>query len=261
MKLIINIVIDLIVLMQTSLNLFAQPIIKIDENLKAASEQMSVKRKGLSAVGNYEFGSYKIISSKSGWEKVTSRSGLFSRVTSTKSTVKKSFVLVDDQNDTSAANILITKNVETDKGSWFSRTILNSKDVEIKKGEGLFETEFNFNTDSTLWHLAVIYPVFVEKQENNNSSIYVKDTSTKFKGIFTDGLTNIEIRRVTDREDGKKSIFNPVAGYQFFRNNESIAAVQVLPFNKMYVWIKKNLDNNMKFVLANALVVMMIKEF
>ena len=95
----------------------AQKLIRIDENLKLNSEQMRAKRKGISSVGKYEFGSYKVISGKGGWEKSSSKSPLFSDDSSSKYSTRKSFVFVGEEADTSIANITVAENVEVDAGS------------------------------------------------------------------------------------------------------------------------------------------------
>ncbi len=96
----------------------AQKLVRIDESLKLNSQQMRAKRKGISSVGKYEFGTYKVISGKGGWEKTTQKSPLFSDNSSIKYSTSKSFVFVSDEADTSFANISVAENVEIDGGSW-----------------------------------------------------------------------------------------------------------------------------------------------
>lgn len=235
--------------------LSAQKKLKIDEQLKANSQSMIVKRKGISSVGKYQFGPYRVISGKSGWTKVSSRSPLFGDHTSTKSSSNKSYVSVGNHADTCIANIRVTENVETDDGNWISREFLNWTEKEVKKGEGVFETEFSFSTDTTLWKLTVIYPVII----NQNGP--KRDTITSFRGVLTDNHRLIEIRKVILREDGKNPILNPVMGYEFWQGSESLAAVQVIPGNRMYVWIRDDLEEPLKFVLANGAMAMLIRNF
>ncbi len=88
-----------------------QKLIKIDESLKVNSQQVRAKRKGISSVGKYEFGNYKVISGKGGWETTTSKSPLFSDNSSIKSSSKKSFVFVHEKGDTAIANISVVKHI------------------------------------------------------------------------------------------------------------------------------------------------------
>lgn len=233
-----------------------QKMIKIDEQLKNNSQSMIVKRKGISVVGKYEFGPYKVISGKSGWEKVSTRSPLFGDHTSINSSSKMSYVFVNNEADTCFANIRVVKNIETDDGNWFSRTFLNWTDSEIKKGEGVFETVFTFSADTIQWRLIVVYPLAIEQ----NGTIKM-DTNTKFHGILTDSKIFIEIKQVTEREDGKSSLLSPVLGYEFWQDSKSLAAVQVIPVNRMYVWLRDDLEAPLKFVLANGASAMLIKNF
>jgi hypothetical protein len=167
-----------------------------------------------------------------------------------------SYVFVNKDADTCIANIRVVKNIETDDGNWFSRTFLNWTDSEIKKGEGIFETVFTFSADTIQWRLAVVYPLAIEQ----NGTIKM-DTNTKFRGILTDSKTLIEIKQVTGREDGKSSLLSPVLGYEFWQDSKSLVAVQVFPPNRMYVWLRDDLEITLKFVLANGASAMLIKSF
>ena len=234
----------------------AQKLIRIDEQLKENSQPIRAKRKGVSSVGKYEFGTYKVISGKGGWETSTQKSPLFSDNTSIKSSSNKSFVFVNDEADTAIANISVAENVEIDGGSWIIRTFTPWSDAEVKNGEGIFETSFSFSSDTALWNLVAIYPVAAEVE-----GIYQMDDHTFFRGILTDNQTLIEIAEITVNEEGKNSFLNPVLGYEFWQDSRSLAAVQVLPANRWYVWIRDDLDSDLKFVLASAATAMLVKTF
>ena len=205
----------------------AQKLIRIDESLKLNSQQMRAKRKGLSSVGKYEFGTYKVISGKGGWETTTRKSPLFSYNSSIKSSTSMSFVFVGDKADTSIANIRVAENVDIDGGSWIIRTFTPWSDAEVKNGEGIFECTFSFSSDTVLWNLLAIYPVAAEVD-----GIYQMDDHTFFRGILTDNNTLIEIAEINVNEQGENSFLNPVLGYEFWLGSRSLAAVQVLPANR-----------------------------
>lgn len=233
----------------------AQKFIKIDDQLREHSQPMTVKRKGFNAVGKWEFGSYKVIYGESGWKTGTESSPLFGGHTSASSSVKKSFVLVNNA-DTCTANIRVLENIETDEGSWFWRTFVNPDQLRVEKGEAVFETEFALSTDTAIWRLLVIYPIAVEAE-----GTVIHDNITRFRGMLTDQHTSIEIKEVNINEEGKRPLLNPVLGYEFLRGSESLAAVQVMPSNRMYIWLRDDLDNSLKFVLANAAVAMLVKTY
>jgi hypothetical protein len=234
----------------------AQKMIRIDESLKSNSQKVRVKRKGVSSVGRYEFGTYKVISSKGGWETTTQKSPLFSDNSSIKSSIKKSFVFINDMADTCITNIRKAEKIEIDEGGWLLKTFTNWNEVEVKEGEGIYEAAFSFSNDTTLWSLVLIYPIIVEVNGE-----YQMDDHTFFRGILTDNNTLIEIVEITESEDGKDSMFNPVLGYEFWQDSKSLAAVQLMPFNKWYVWIRNDLDADLKFVLASAATSMLVKNF
>jgi len=234
----------------------AQKLIRIDESLKLNSQQMKAKRKGISSVGKYEFGTYKVISGKGGWEKTTQKSPLFSDNSSIKYSTTKSFVFVSDEADTSFANISVAENVAIDGGSWIIRTFTPWSDAEVKIGEGVFECTFSFSSDTVHWNLLAIYPVAAEVD-----GIYQTDDHTFFRGILTDNNTLIEIAEINVNEQGDNSFLNPVLGYEFWLGSRSLAAVQVLPANKWYVWIRDDLDSDLKFLLASAATAMLVRMY
>lgn len=232
----------------------AQKLIKIDEALKLNSQAMKAKRKGVSSVGKYEFGSYKVISGKGGWEKSSSKSPMFSDNSSSKSSTKKSFVFVNDKADTATANISVAENVEIDGGSWLLRTFTPWSDAEVEVGEGVFTCDFSFSFDTAQWSMMAIYPVAAEVD-----GIFQTDDQTFFRGILTNNQIVIDITEVTVNEEGKSSLLNPVLGYEFWKDSRSVAAVQVLPGNRYYVWIREGLDPELTFMLASAATAMLVK--
>jgi len=217
---------------------------------------MRAKRIGVSSVGKYEFGTYEVVSGKGGWETTSQKSPLFSDNTSMKSSSKKSFVFVNDRADTCIANIRVSENIEIDEGGWFLKTFTNWNEVEVKEGEGIYETVFSFSSDTAIWNLVLIYPKVVEVEGE-----YLTDDHTFFRGMLTDNHTLIEIEQITERQDGKNSMLNPFLGYEFWDGSRSLAAVQVLPMNKWYVWIRDDLDPDLEFVLASAVAAMLVRMF
>jgi hypothetical protein len=234
----------------------AQKLIRIDERLKINSQEIRAKRKGVSSVGKYEFGPYRIISGKGGWTTSTSKSPLFSDNSSMKSSSKKSFVFVNEISDTAFANISVAENIDIDGGSWFIRTFTNWSDEEVKNGEGVFECTFSFSFDTAQWNLMVIYPVAAEVD-----GMYQMDDHTVFRGALSDTHTHIEIAEITVNDKGKSPLLNPVKGYEFWQDSKSLAAVQVFPVNRMHVWIRDDLDPELKFVLASAATAMLVKTY
>jgi len=234
----------------------AQTFIRIDEGLKSNSKVMRAKRKGISAVGKYEFGKYKVVSGKAGWTKTTQKSPLFSDNSSMKSSSNLSFVLVRDGADSVLASLSVAENVEIDGGSWLIRTFTNWSDAEVKHGEGIFETVLEFSGDTLAWDMVVIYPLSVEVD-----GMFQMDDHSHFRGFLSNNQRHIEISVISEREDGKNSLLNPYLGYEFWEGSKSLAAVQVMPGNKWFVWIREDLDPQLKFVLAGAATALLVNTF
>jgi len=235
----------------------AQKMIRIATQLKENSEPMTAKRKGgFSAVGKWEFGPYKIVDCEAGWKKGSSKSPIFGSHTSSHYTQEKWYVMVNNA-DTCTANIRIYEHIETSDYGFFAKTFLNWHETTVDKGEVYYETVFSFSNDTSQWHLGVIAPLPVETEEGTIK----RDRTTSFHGVLNHCQTYIEIKEVWLSDDGKEHLFNPVFGYEFVQDNESLAAVQMLPYNRIYVWIRNDLDNSMKFVLANAAAAMLVRGY
>ncbi len=237
-------------------SLTAQRMIKIDGQLKDKSQAMIAKRKGFRAVGKYEFGPYKVISGKANWTKGFTNSPLFGRDTYSGSSTKKSFVLINDKADTCIANILVVVNIQTEEKSSLLGVLLNQKDFVVNEGEGIYETVFSFSNDTTQWKLDVIYPLSVEQD-----GISKRDNHTKFKGVLTADTSLIEIREVDIINEGNNSFLNPVKGYEFWQDDVSVAAVQFMPMNRMFVRIRNDLDESFQFILSSAVVAVLMMPY
>jgi hypothetical protein len=98
------------------------------------------------------------------------------------------------------------------------------------------------SNDTSLWKMILVSATGVEVLGNLEA-----------EGILTNGLTNIQIREVKQWEDGKHTPFMMTCGYVFFIDDQAIAAVQKFDdVTRKYVWLHKNLDEQMKSVLAAA---------
>jgi len=239
------------------LQVSGQKFMKLDTGLKENSTPMAAKRKGISTVGKYEFGPYRIVSGKGGVTNIRTKTGLISNDTEIRSENRYSFVFVGNGKDTVIANISENSNIEIDdRNNFIFRKIFNWSDSEIIEAMESFVTNFSPLHSDAKWDLVLVYPIPVEVD-----GYYQTDQKTKFHGILSDGSTEIEIRHVDEWEDGKTTIFNPTEGFEFFINSRSIAAVQVFPINKMFVWIHQDMNEDMKLVLATAAAALMVKTF
>lgn len=234
---------------------FAQRFIRTDTELKANSDLWQVSRKGISAIGKYQFGPYKVVSGRAGWAKENFKRGIFSDDVKITFEQKKSFVFVSNETDTINVNSSLSVLSEmTDKNPLVFRKLFGWHDYEVKQSKETFMASFDIKNDSTAWSLVLVYPV--PMQDEYDMPIW--DMKTEFYGILTNGLINIEIKRVFEQENGKTSILNPIFGYEFFQDGKSIAALQDIPIHKMFVWIRKDLDENLKLIISAGISAILI---
>jgi hypothetical protein len=105
------------------------------------------------------------------------------------------------------------------------------------------------------------FPLFTDdssiKSSTQKSFVFISDQAdTAMAHIAVAENVEIDIN-----EEGKSPFLNPVLGYDFSSESRSLAAVQVLPANRWYVWIRDDLDPDLKFVLASAAAAMLIRMF
>lgn len=254
---------------------YAQDRLNIDEDLKANSIPIHIKRKGVSAIGKYEFHNYKLISGNAGW--TTSKGNTSQKANSRmSSTNKKSFVFTNVEKDSVIANMSLNSNAEifTDsiinisigdvvivnaKNNFFNRTFFNWSGRTLTKGSETFLANFLFLKDNQSWNLLMISPLVVDVD-----GTYQTDTITEFKAALSNGDIEIEIKNIYQKDDAKTSLLRgPVQGYEFYLNNKAIAALQYhfMSMDQLFIWFHKDLDEQMKFVIASASTSLLVKQF
>jgi hypothetical protein len=223
-----------LLMMIYSLSSSAQKIMKLDNQLKANSQPMEAKRKGISTIGKYQFGPYKIVSGKAGWTTSKSKSRLFSFETQTESKKKSSFVFVANDKDSVLVNTATNTTVkETSVGNWTNLNESNDNYIVL----------ITPSNDTAEWKMIIVFKSGSEVEGNFKSD-----------GILTDGIVNIDIRAVKQWADGEAAPFKMIIGYEFYLENQAIAAIQasIDTMKKKYVWLDQNLSEHMKLVLAAA---------
>jgi len=234
MKKLLITTIGIIMIATSPAALKGQKIMKLNNDLKSSSQPVEAKRKGMSTVGKYEFGSYRIVSGKGGWGIGTSKKKMFSFKTNTESKSKSSFVLTINDKDTINVNTSTnTKFSETEIGDF---AFLNNS---VDNYSVIISPEY----DTTLWKMAVTFNMGEDVNGEFNAS-----------GALTDGKVNIQIREVRVWEDGKTPMMKVICGYEFYLDNTALAAVQscIDATKKKFVWLKQDLDKPTKDVLAAA---------
>ena len=225
----------------------SQKIMKLDDSLKASTQSLTVKMRGGSML-KYDFGVYKTISAKPGLEKTRTTSKLFSAMEETESKQKASIIMTGDDRDTVTSNISI--NVKSKE--------FRERVISISKGRVAWEREqdpsrieqdrnlvamITTSVDTTTWNLIYLAQLNTESRQPVSKS-----------GVLSDGNKQIEIRDVTVWDNGKSPTFYSTVGFEFYSDGVAIAAVQspADTFQKKFVWLRKNLDEETKLVLAGA---------
>jgi len=255
--------------------LTAQHTLNIHPELKANSSPIKIKRKGISAIGKYEFDQYKLISGKVGWT-TTKRNTSFRSNTKVSSENKKSFVFVNNSKDSVIVNMATSSNVEIlvdslinislgdmvsveAKNNFFNRTFFNWNGRTLNKGSEICLGNFIFLKNNINWNFLMVSPIMVEVDGN-----YQLDTITKFNAALSNGTTEIEIKKISEIEGTKFSLLRgPAMGYEFYLNKKPIAALQyhTLSMDKLFIWFHNELDEDMKFVIATTATALLVKQF
>ncbi len=222
----------------------SQKVMKLNDSLKTNSEPLSVKIRGGSMM-KFDFGVYRTVSAKAGWTTTKSKSKLFSSVEKSESKQKSSVVITGNEPDTATINISLNIQSEEvrqmvlsfskDRVAW-ERDEDPSKIKQTKNLVALITT----NRDTATWNF--IY-VSRESANGNETSAFV-----------TDGNKRFDIKKVTVWDNGKSPTLYSVVGFEFYADGIAVGAVQnpMDTFQKKFVWLKNDLDEYMKLILATA---------
>jgi len=234
----------------------AQTYMFLDEAFKSSTKPMPVKRKGIGTVGKYEFGPYRILSGKAGWTTTRGSANFFSGQSKIESKSRSTFTFTGQQTDTITVNITFTAMTQLeDNHSFLFRTLTGWVSPEVKENYEVYLASLSSSSDTVAWKMILSYPV----GDEIHGSIKPDDMAS-FHGILSNEQTTFEIIPEFRWENGKQAtLLKPVEGYRFRLDSETVAAVQVLPFQKMFVWIKPSLPNQHRLTIAAALATLMVR--
>jgi len=251
-----KILIASVLLWLCTLGLHAQTYMYLDEPFKNTTKPMPVKRKGISTVGKYQFGPYGIIAGKAGWTTTKSSSNPYKGESKIESKSRSSFILTSNQRDSITVNITFTAMARIeDNNSFLFRILTGWVSPEVKENYEVYLASLSSTLDTSTWKLILSYPV----GDEINRDISTTDLHA-FHGLLSNERNTITIKPELRWEDGKQAtLFKPVEGYTFQQDEETIAAVQVLPFNKMHAWIKSDVPDALKLTLAAGIATMLVR--
>ncbi len=237
MKKLLIMVISNLIMLVNPLAIYGQKIMKLDDELKANSTPMEARMKGISTIGKYQFGPYRIVSGKTGTGTTTPGKKDYASETISESGINSTFVFTVNDKDTILVKTMINANYSENERAGFigNATTLNGS---LDNYTALISP----GNDTSFWKMILVSGAGMEILGD-----------IKAEGILTNGLTNIQIREVKQWEDGKKTPWMMTCGYVFSIDDKAIAAVQKFDdVTRKYVWLHNNLDERMKSVIAAA---------
>ena len=193
----------------------------------------------------FKFGPYAVVSSKMGWTTRSQRSNFWNTKTESKSTEKFSFVLASEQGD--SANVNAANNIETQTfsefGIYFAFRIENEWLLKETKN---FSAYITVNRDTTdVWSLIM-------------TATRGARTDKSYEAVLSNGIRTIYIDPITSNRKGEDKRNFPALGYELVEDDKALCALQyfgggAFGLNKNIVWLRNDLDQKMKIMLAAAM--------
>ena len=236
------------------LNIQAQNII-IDDDLASHSKPLKVKfgTQGFGKIAKWKFGEYAVVESKNGWNRTKYRSNFFNTKTDVKSSHKFSFTLCNAIPDSAFVNAASDIEIKTIRGFELFDGFTIGNDVLLSENQN-FTATIAINSDtSDIWYLIMNSEVGSESADTVTSVLLGKENEI----LIFPASSNIN--------NSDKRMF-PALGFELYENDQACAAVQyygggAFGANKNIVWLRDDLDNRRKLIVAAALTTIMQHQF
>jgi hypothetical protein len=229
----------------------------ISKELAENSEMLKVKMgaQWMGKIWKFKFGEYAVVDSKIGWKKVKSKSNLLNTKSEVNSNQKFSFVLTNKTNDSAIVNAAENITIEQLQSFELFPNFYLGSDELLKESQNFSAFISTTNNNEETW-------VLVMKNTQGKKVAYENEA------FLTNGERLISIIPISSNNDTKDRselgmMLNlPAMGYEFIENDQSICAMQyygggVLGMNKNIIWLKSDLDSNMKLIYAAAMTAIM----
>jgi hypothetical protein len=232
----------------------AQKNLIISDSLKANAEMLKIKMGGqiTGKMPKFKVGEYAVVSGKLGWIHSSSTSNFFNTKSESKSSQKFSFVLASQGSDSAKVDAATNTQLQTHNSVQVSEHF-SWGDDELLKQSINFSAYISLSSDtSKVWVLVM--------QDETGSQ-----TNGKSKAFLTDGARRIQIFPVSSDSNGQHSL-SPALGYEFVEIGKSVSALQysgggMFPLNHNIIWLHKDIDPQMKLVLAAAMIAILQLKF
>jgi hypothetical protein len=238
-------------LMGTSLTQAQPENIIISDDLAASAEGLKVKigAQTFGKIYKFKFGEYTVVQSKMGWTVTSEKSNLFNTKTESKTENKFSFVLSNKSSDSAFVNAM--------------------SNIEVKELQSMELFPNLYFGEDELSGFSDLFLSFITTSDNKDENwvlhmaeTYGSDVENRFVASLSNGVLTINIIPASSNKNGDDSRMFPALGYEFVLNEQSIGAMQyygggALGYNKNIVWLKSELEPEMKLVLAAAMTSLM----
>ena len=240
----------------------AQKIITLDEDLVANSNMMPVKLRAGTGMMKYLFGEFAVISTKNKDNKVKnieSRDTLayqkdfnlsqYKEEVWGKTEQQQNFVFLGNETDSVLANMTTIFDFNSSQFSE-NRPDMREETTIIRNSNERFVAFLTPTQGLPSW--VVEMDTQLGKDVNAPGGIISK-------GRMTDGASTIQIDPVRTWNTGKSSKLFPILGFAFTQEGKCLAAVQASKSagSKKYVWIRNDLDKDLRLMLASAITTVM----
>lgn len=205
---------------------YSQKRMKVDDDLKAMSEETRIRYKGISSLPRYYFGDYQVVEGKAGWITTDTKAKVFSNVSKSESKQKLSFVLKGPA-DSAMVNASIRGYYEEEQNWFFSEYATIEEDMQTYSGW------ISTHSDTSQWELVMV--------ESINSG---------FRAAVKCGNKQYEIIPVMEYDNGKRPLggLGLVLGYMIRDEEGALAAVQAVMYQA--AWIRHDLPEEDQLRLA-----------
>jgi hypothetical protein len=231
----------------------AQKNIIISDSLAGHAEELKVKM-GTQMAGKtwkIRFGDYAIVSGKTGWTTITSKSNLFNTKTESTSAQKFSFVLGNKTTDLASVNAANNIEIKSLNEIELFRYYWSGSDRLLLKAQN-FCAFITINADtSETWAL------LMNLARGSNAT-------GADEALLTNGERRIFISAVDSNKNGGDPRSMPALGYEFIENSRPLCALQyygggALGMNRNIVWMYEGMDAKMNLILAAAMAALLQK--
>ena len=218
---------------------FGKKPMKIDSAFKSRAEQLPAKRQGgFSKMLKYDFAEYTMESVKH--KPVISKGG-FGFLSFAGKEVRKtsySFDLTNKQSDTARILSALVINNELSRSYYFFEGFGGE---QIDKSTDIYTSNISLTGDTSHWEILVL-----------DRMRFMEESKPEVIGTITNGQRRFLIRLVAEFENGEKAKLSS-PGFEILEGGVIRMTVQYIGSSmKPIIWIEKELDHGMRFVLIAA---------